>query len=85
MNHYAKAIDALEKTGTDWRTVAVEVAKIAPSVLVQAVHNATVNWRAAIRPLLGDKIASIKKVRELTGMGLLEAKNAVEDEMQRVG
>ena len=80
-NWYAEAIDVLMKRG-NFNEILIEIAKVHPKAVVMA--NSAVNgptWQEQCRELLkaGRKIEAIKVCHQLTGMGLKEAKEAVEN------
>ena len=79
-NWYAEAIDVLMKRG-NFGEILTEIAKVHPKAVVMA--NRAVNgplWQERCYNILktGRKIEAIKVCRQLTGMGLKEAKEAVE-------
>ena len=81
MNYYAKAIDIVFKTKESALPLLVEVAKKNPAAIVNAYHELLHGqWVKEVIPLLkaGAKLPAIKKCREITGMGLREAKEACE-------
>jgi len=82
MNYYAQAIDQLEKIEGEvqLRAIVVEFAKKHPKAFIDAAKSVTTDWKVEARRLYesGQIVQSIKYCRELTGMGLMEAKDAVE-------
>lgn len=88
MNYYAKAIDILCEVMTGHRNgikLLREIVKLNPAIVIRAAQNISAPWMEAAIPLLkeGQKILAIKKCRELTGLGLKEAKEAV-DELEKL-
>ncbi|UCC41430.1 MAG: ribosomal protein L7/L12 [Candidatus Aminicenantes bacterium] len=88
MNYYAKAIDILFDVMSHKRNpleLIREIAKLNPAIIIRAAKNISAPWMEAAIPLLkeGQKILAIKKCRELTGLGLKEAKEAV-DELEKL-
>jgi ribosomal protein L7/L12 len=80
-NYYSQAIQVLADSNTDFRAIAYEIAKANPKALAQAAERIKgVDWASQCIPLMraGQKIEAIKLCRSLTGMSLIEAKNAVE-------
>ena len=81
-NYYAQAIQALADSKTDFRALAYEVAKANPKAIAKAAERLEVGfgWQRECASLMASdlKIRAIKRCRELTGMGLKEAKDAVE-------
>ena len=76
-DYYQKAIDII--TGEhDWRMICVALAKSNPKALCDAAGSEP--WQVAVRRILESegKVPAIKYVRNETGMGLYEAKKAVE-------
>ena len=82
MNYYAQAIDVLEslEDGKSTRAIVVEFAKRHPKAFIDAAKSVITDWKVEARILYeaGHKVHAIKYCRELTGMGLHEAKDAVE-------
>ena len=82
MNYYAKAIDVLEslEDGKRMRAIVVAFAKRHPKAFLDAAGGNTTDWKVEARRLYktGHRVHAIKYCRELTGMGLMDAKNAVE-------
>lgn len=82
MNHYPEAIEILDNAnGFTDRKLLVEIAKHEPSAVVRACTRLrSAGWIEEVRPIVldGKKINAIKECRRLTGMGLKEAKEAVE-------
>jgi len=81
-NYYAQAIQVLADTKTDFRALAYEVAKSNPKAVAKAAQRLELGfgWQKECASLMASnlKIQAIKRCRELTGMGLKEAKDAVE-------
>lgn len=81
-NYYAQAIQVLADSKTDFRALAYEVAKLNPKAIAKAAERLDVGfgWQKECASLMasGLKIQAIKRCREITGMGLVEAKAAVE-------
>lgn len=82
-NFYAQAIQVLADAKTDFRALAYEVAKANPKAIAKAAERLDVGfgWQKECASLMasGLKVNAIKRCRELTGMGLAEAKAAVEE------
>jgi len=82
MNYYAQAIDQLEKIESEvqLRAIVVEFAKKHPKAFLNAAGEITTDWKVEARKLYvsGNKISAIKHCRSLTGMSLMDAKDAVE-------
>ena len=82
-NHYEKAIRILANAGTDFRALAYEVAAKNPKAVVDAAARLEVipKWVRECEELMASNqlVAAIKTCRTATGMGLKEAKDAVED------
>lgn len=85
MNYYSRAIDILEEhtSESDQRKILVEIAKTNPAVLCKVCDKLfakKVSWQETVIPILkaGQKIEAIKQCRNLTGMDLRTAKEAVE-------
>ncbi len=84
MNYYARAIDIVTNPETDFRVLVIEIAKRHPKAVCEvAIFN---GWEKECLPLIhaDKKIGAIKVCRELTGMPLKEAKDAVETLMERL-
>lgn len=81
-NYYAQAIQVLADSETDFRALAYEIAKLNPKAVAKAAQRLEVGfgWQKDCARLMGDglKVEAIKRCRELTGMSLFDAKNAVE-------
>lgn len=81
-NYYAQAIQVLADSKTDFRALAYEVAKANPKAVAKAAERLDVGfgWQKECASLMASdlKIQAIKRCREITGMGLKEAKDAVE-------
>ena len=77
MNYYAQAIEICTKN-QDWKAIVIEIAKKHPKAVIDAVSNQ--GWQAECKLLMEteSKIHAIKACRNATGMGLKEAKEAVE-------
>jgi len=84
MSYYAKAIDILTNPETDFRDIVIQIAKMNPQAVVDAVGFNP--WERKCIPLIraDKKIGAIKLCRELTGIPLKEAKDAVEELMERM-
>jgi len=84
MNYYAKAIDILTQPDVDYRTMLIEIAKRHPKVVCEV--GVFERWERECLPLIHNeqKIGAIKLCRELTGVPLKEAKDAVEALMARI-
>lgn len=80
-NWYSEAIDILHGD-YDWKKMIIMIAKKHPKLVVECTKAAQSNeWKSIcldIRESKG-KIPAIKECRHLTGMGLSEAKEAVEN------
>ena len=81
-NYYSQAIQVLVNDKTEYRALAFEIAKANPKAVVKAAERLEVGfgWQRECASLMASdlKIAAIKRCRELTGMGLKEAKDACE-------
>ncbi len=81
-NYYSQAIQVLADSKTDFRALVYEVAKENPSAIVKAAKRLKIGfgWQEECASLRAANrtIEAIKRCRELTGMGLREAKEAVE-------
>jgi ribosomal protein L7/L12 len=81
-NYYEQAIQVLADNKTDFRALAYEVAKTNPKAVVKASERLEIGfgWQKECASLMasGLKLQAIKRCHELTGMSLLEAKDAVE-------
>jgi ribosomal protein L7/L12 len=93
MNYYEQVIEILTTPGIDFRAIAIEFGKRHPKMFMDAAKLAQVaqkegyeSWEWKIIPLLkaDKKIGAIKVCREVTGMSLKEAKDAVEAFMERL-
>lgn len=90
MNYYAKAINYLQQD-LDWRSLCFELASGYPKAFCDAVDKvssppltpAALNMEIAktLDGLMANKIKAIKRYRELTGCGLSDAKDGVEQVM----
>ncbi len=88
MNYYPKAIEIItDSSGFTNKALLIEVAKHNPCAIVRAneailKRKNKSSWIEKVRPVVanGRKIEAIKLCRELTGLGLKEAKGAVERE-----
>ena len=81
MNYHKQAIDIIEYNKGLRDKLIVQIAKDNPAALVNAFNSiGSEPWVVKVAPLLeiGQRIPAIKLCRELTGMGLIEAKAAVE-------
>ena len=83
MNYYAEVIEIVTEKKMLAEAIMIEAAKIAPSVIVKAYRKVSGedSWVPGAKELIiaGQKIQAIKYCREKTGMGLKEAKEAVEN------
>lgn len=82
MNYYSRAIEILTKHDNLAKDILIEIAKSNPSAIIKGYNSLNhPNWQDEVLPILrsGQKINAIKRCRELTGMGLKEAKQAVEE------
>lgn len=81
-NYYAQAIQVLSDSKTDFRALAYEIAKAHPKAVAKAADRLEIGfgWQKECASLMASdlKIQAIKRCRDLTGMGLAEAKAAVE-------
>ena len=81
-NYYAQAIQVLADDKTDFRALAYEIAKANPKAVAQAARRLELGfgWQRECKLLVesGQLVEAIKRCREATGMGLKEAKDAVE-------
>jgi ribosomal protein L7/L12 len=90
-NYYAQAIQVLADSKTDFQALAYEVAKANPKAVAKAAERlgtrfggqkecASLSWQKECASLMASslKFQAIKRCRELSGMGLQEAKDAVE-------
>lgn len=81
-NYYAQAIQVLSDSKTDFRALAYEVAKANPKAIANAAQRLEIGfgWQRECASLMASdlKIQAIKRCRQLTGMGLKDAKEAVE-------
>jgi ribosomal protein L7/L12 len=78
MNYYAEAVEMCSEE-QNWKKVVIDIAKKHPKCVVEAIAGST--WKVEARKLYleqGEKIKAIKHCRAMTGMGLKEAKEAVE-------
>lgn len=77
MNYYSEVIDVLS-VEQDWKRMVINIAKKHPKLVCHAATDES--WMVEARALMtaGEKIAAIKYCRSMTGMGLKEAKEAVE-------
>lgn len=88
---YAQVIDVLTCGDVDYKSVAIALAKACPEVFMEIVggkHTSSIQnsteyskFNAEILHLMqsNQKVSAVKKCREVTGMGLKEAKDYVED------
>jgi len=83
MNYYARAIDIVTDPETNFRDLVIEIAKRHPKIV--ATLGQVKSWEKQCLPLIHaeQKIEAIKLCRNLTGMPLKEAKDAVEALMAR--
>lgn len=77
-NYYAEAIDICADNETDFRAIVIEIAKTNPSLVVRARNSKVWAFQARLIRNGQSKIEAIKYCRRMTGMGLKEAKEAVE-------
>jgi ribosomal protein L7/L12 len=80
MNYYAEAVELCSQE-QDWKDIVIKIAKQHPGVVVKAITGVNNGWKIEAKRLYfvaEDKIAAIKYCRAETGMGLKEAKDAVE-------
>ncbi len=80
MNYYAEAIEICSKE-QDWKKIVIEIARKHPKAVVRAAAAPDESWEPQARCLYlidNNKIAAIKHCRAMTGMALIEAKEAVE-------
>jgi len=84
MNYYARAIDILTKPDIDFRAMVIEIAKRHPKAVCEVAVFET--WEKECLPLIHaeKKIHAVKVCRDLTGMSLKDAKDAVEALMERL-
>ena len=84
MNYYARAIDIVTNPETDFRGMVIEIAKRHPKAVCEVAT--FVPWEKECLPLIHSeqKIQAIKVCRNLTGLPLKEAKDAVEALMERL-
>ena len=82
MNYYERVIEILEKTSIEERNkMFLVIAKENPSIVVRAYDKIQhTGWGSVCIEVFNSigKIEAIKKCRQLTGMGLKEAKEAIE-------
>jgi len=79
-NWYGEAIEVVS-ADKDFKKIVIEIAKLYPKAVVMADIAANgKSWQEQCREIMlsGRKIDAIKLCRSLTGMGLHEAKEAVE-------
>jgi ribosomal protein L7/L12 len=81
MNYYAQAISLLTNPPPDydWKALVANIAMRHPKYVIDAAK--VVDWKIEARRLWveqGEKVKAIKHCRAYTGMGLKEAKEAVE-------
>lgn len=76
---YQSAIDILMGKDTDYRGICIALAKTNPKALCDAAS--ITPWQLQARRIYyaEGKVAAIKAIRATTGMGLNEAKEAIED------
>jgi ribosomal protein L7/L12 len=81
-NYYAQAIQVLADSKTDFRALAYEIAKSNPKAVASAAARLSVGfgWQGPCLKLMqaNQKVEAIKLCRNMTGMGIMEAKDAVE-------
>jgi ribosomal protein L7/L12 len=80
VNYYAEVIELCSKE-QDWKDIVIKIAKHHPGVVFKAITGVNDDWKKKARTLYlteGKKVEAIKYCRNETGMGLKEAKEAVE-------
>lgn len=89
MNDYMRTIDLLMSPDIDYREIVIEIAKKHPDILMEAAQTIEneVPWKVEVDISLraGLKIDAIKRWRQATGLGLKEAKDAVEIRHEELG
>ena len=77
MNYYAEAINIIMSNRNDWQEIVVRIAQKHPKMVVEAAKK---DWKKEAEAIYrgGDKIGAIKLWRAMTGLGIKEAKDAVE-------
>lgn len=82
-NYYAKAIQILANNNIDYIALVYKIAEFNPKAVVMAEERVRIGhgWQKECAALVasGQKLRAIKRCREITGMGLAEAKFAVEE------
>ena len=83
--YYQCAIDILTWKNTDYREICIALAKTNPKALCDAANMTP--WKLeALRIYYAEgKVPAIKAIRAATGMGLKEAKEAIEDIVEKDG
>jgi ribosomal protein L7/L12 len=86
MNYYAEAIEIITKYRNTADLILIEIAKMNPAAVIKGndalrARGKNTYWHKDVIPYLKkeQKIKAIKLCREITGMGLREAKEAVEN------
>ena len=84
VNIYQQAIDIVTNPDTDFRQIVIDLAKYHPEFLVNFVGDNV--WERQVIPLIraDQKMAAIKLCRNITGMTLVESKDAVNALMERL-
>lgn len=84
-NHaYKLCIDLLCSEGVDWKRVVQLIAKRHPKAVADAIYDMDKDIEIDKLILMERKIAAIKKYREVHGVTLKEAKDAVEARMDEI-
>jgi len=78
MNYYAQAIEICS-TEQNWKEMIIKIAKKHPKIVVDSAYSNL--WKIKGKQIRDEqsKIEAIKYCRSMTGMGLKEAKESVED------
>lgn len=81
MNYYSDAIEIIVSDRSDWKDMIIHIAKKHPKLVVEAAGK--YDWKKEAKRIYlsgdtGSKVEAIKYCRSMTGMGLKEAKEAVE-------
>ena len=82
MNYYAEAIKIIANEN-DWKEIVVRIAQKHPKMIVEVAKVAEAakgGWKKEAEAIYrgGDKVGAIKLWRAMTGLGIKEAKDAVE-------
>jgi len=79
MNHYAKVIELIA-VEQNWKDIVIQIAKKHPKIVADAVYSVSTDWKTQAAAFMadGEKVKAIKLCRSMTGMALLEARDAVE-------